>query len=235
MTIPVCPKCGGPLSRPGEPVQPGLRKKWGKPNRVNPVARETGEKVHRHGCPICVGGAEPDLERARNFLAEAMLYHLRQGEAPPLHRQPVWACFLAAVLSSRGVRLEPEDLLALGDEVEGLLGRAMGVAAAETTVALENERASRAMALAERNEVAIILAAVAIKAGWRAGRAIDGRAMNYRGVVIIELPTGQVSFRMDEKDPAWLALPKYASTWDGHDVDIKRERIHKFLKKLANP
>jgi len=55
--------------------------------------------------------------------------------------------------------------------------------------------------------------------GMHAGIRIDENDPTWP-VVYIELPTGQVSWH----------LPQHVDIWDGHDTDIKYQRINEWVK-----
>lgn len=81
---------------------------------------------------------------------------------------------------------------------------------------------SRDKAYAERNELAIALAHVALHAGLKAGRGVDPTAPPtwdppYLRVVYVELPDGkQVSWHMGPDNlKSWEALDEYLGEWDG--------------------
>lgn len=93
--------------------------------------------------------------------------------------------------------------------------------------ALEKDQAYR-----ERNRLACVVARQALQAGARAGTFIDSQAApGFQTVVAFELPQGQCTFHMDERDDErpWDALPKYDRPWDGHTQPAKWARVQAFL------
>lgn len=72
----------------------------------------------------------------------------------------------------------------------------------------------------ERNQLAVLLARMALAQGWKAGRHWDRDAeVGWENVVMIDLPTGQVSWHVNVMDCVacgFQTLPKYAGRWDGH-------------------
>jgi hypothetical protein len=49
----------------------------------------------------------------------------------------------------------------------------------------------------------------------------------WSSVVVIQIPTGQISFHIPDDELAWFAhLPRYPEpVWDGHDNDEKWRRV----------
>lgn len=94
--------------------------------------------------------------------------------------------------------------------------------------------AYRDRAYQERNRLVCLVARLALLAGWRAGtwRDPDGEP-GFALVVGVELPTGQVSFHMDERDPVapWMALPTFPGSYDGH-TDV--EKWDRLLRAVAD-
>ncbi len=52
-------------------------------------------------------------------------------------------------------------------------------------------------------------------------------------VLYIELPSGQVSWHVPTSDFV-SEFPDYSPDWDGHDLELKRERIIDFIRKGWN-
>ena len=96
----------------------------------------------------------------------------------------------------------------------------------------------RDRAYQERNFLACIVARLVLDAGGVAGRFQDesGEA-GFRTVVAIDLPTGQATFHMDERDERapWELLPAYPHPWDGHTDGAKWERLRAFLSSPFQP
>lgn len=67
--------------------------------------------------------------------------------------------------------------------------------------------------------------------GYVAGIFTDPHAEPGFGTVVALDLAGQVTFHMDERDPAkpWAALPPYHGEWDGHSDAVKWERVKAFL------
>lgn len=67
--------------------------------------------------------------------------------------------------------------------------------------------------------------------GYVAGIFNDPHAEPGFGTVVALDLAGQITFHMDERDPAkpWAALPPYRGEWDGHSDAVKWERVMAFL------
>ena len=58
---------------------------------------------------------------------------------------------------------------------------------------------------------------------------------DWRWVVIIELPTGQVSWHIHDSELPWFEhLPKDLYKWDGHSTQEKYERIGRMRQQFGN-
>lgn len=139
--------------------------------------------------------------------------------------------------------LEGLDLRALVDRVLSRVEQEEQIYDAD---AAEHERAQllafRDRAYAERNTLAVVVARCIQEHGGRAGTWIDQEGEpGFQVVVGFDLPSGQVTFHMDERDPArpWELLPSYRparlgeeaeSPYDGHTDHEKWERIRAFLE-----
>ena len=56
----------------------------------------------------------------------------------------------------------------------------------------------------------------------------------WRNVVFIELPDGQVSWHIHERELPWFAgLPRGTLPWDGHTTDEKYARIYEYVRMNA--
>lgn len=89
----------------------------------------------------------------------------------------------------------------------------------------------------ERNRIVCLLARQILNGGGNAGTFTDphGEA-GFRIVVAFDLPSGQCTFHMDERDTTqpWATLPPYAGAWDGHSDATKWQRISSTLHAHAN-
>jgi hypothetical protein len=76
----------------------------------------------------------------------------------------------------------------------------------------------------ERNAVVFAFAWTAAQLGWRVGTLED--PADPWPVVMIDAPTGQLSWHVPEQDlPDWLADKPYLGQWDGHTTGQKYERL----------
>ena len=91
--------------------------------------------------------------------------------------------------------------------------------------------------LLERSIVVALLARLAQQQGWTVGittTAIPGWKENWHGCCRIDLPTGQVSWHYrDDQARLFEGLPPYPGDWDGHDTELKYERVLALIKMLA--
>jgi hypothetical protein len=102
---------------------------------------------------------------------------------------------------------------------------------------VERLRGAKDGAYAERNQVVALLARMALALGWRAGlRAHEPDPdptwdADWRNVVAIDLPAGQVTWHYHDSDrPLFASLPPYPAPWDGHDTAEKYRRVGAALR-----
>lgn len=96
----------------------------------------------------------------------------------------------------------------------------------------------RDRAYQERNFLACIVARLVLDAGGVAGTFQDASGeAGFTTVVAIDLPTGQATFHMDERDERapWERLGTYPHPWDGHTDGAKWERLGAFLQTPFQP
>jgi hypothetical protein len=91
----------------------------------------------------------------------------------------------------------------------------------------------------ERNQVVAGLAMLAVRLGYKAGRAktaIEGWSEDWHGCVYIDLPTGQVSWHFHDSQASFFDfLPPYEGKWDGHDTEEKYGRLAAMQADLVAP
>lgn len=87
------------------------------------------------------------------------------------------------------------------------------------------ESAGADAAYFDRNQAVQALALLASARGWRVGLRERGTAWP---ILIIDLPTGQVSWHLPAADVR-AEWSDYPGQWDGHDLATKRERMAAFL------
>jgi hypothetical protein len=89
--------------------------------------------------------------------------------------------------------------------------------------------ASKDAAYAERNRLVHALCSVAQLVGWPCGKRLhEGAEWDpaWRTVIMIDLPTGQVSWHIHDSEFALFAhLPAYPGSWDGHGTSEKYDRL----------
>jgi hypothetical protein len=73
------------------------------------------------------------------------------------------------------------------------------------------------------------LAKMALAIGLKVGLINDPDEPDWP-VMMIDLPTGQVGWHLPKEDIIgnW---PQYNGNWDGHSLEEKRERLHRFLER----
>lgn len=88
-------------------------------------------------------------------------------------------------------------------------------------------------AYTERNRCVALIARMALVLGWQAGiRPHEGDLFDegWNNVVMVDLPTGQVSWHYHDREAHLFAdLPAYAGRWDGHDTPEKYRRVDSAL------
>ena len=91
----------------------------------------------------------------------------------------------------------------------------------------------------ERNKLIALVAKQAIALGHQAGLLQDGdAAAPWQHVVVIDLPSGQVSWHIHDNELYWFAfLGAYEQAWDGHTTEQKYNRVLSavYPAPLANP
>ena len=103
----------------------------------------------------------------------------------------------------------------------------------------ERYRARKDEALTERNRLVALLAGIVLATGGKAGlrehEDVPGEDWDpaWRTLVCIDLPTGQVSWHIHDRDVGLVAgLPAYEGKWDGHDTQEKYLRVERLKEKL---
>jgi len=79
----------------------------------------------------------------------------------------------------------------------------------------------------DRNQAVMALARLALMNGYDVGIQTDPDEPGWP-VLLIDLPTGQVSWHLPETELCgeW---PDYTKPWDGHDSELKRRRMDRFI------
>lgn len=95
------------------------------------------------------------------------------------------------------------------------------------------------VAYRERNRVVAAMVRLANGAGCRAWIALHELGQDWppewRYVVYVELPTGQVSWHIHERERplfGYLRLAKYAPRWDGHTTAEKYDRLAAYVARF---
>lgn len=96
---------------------------------------------------------------------------------------------------------------------------------------IERLIAQKDMAYAERNKCVALIARMSLALGLKAGigqhtKEDTSWEDDWRNIIFIELPTGQVSWHIHDSDvPMFLFLSSYDAPWDGHSTELKYERV----------
>lgn len=119
--------------------------------------------------------------------------------------------FRAAIAEAREAKARAEELRALA---EGLAIQKNG-------------------AYAERNELAVLVATMARALGLRSGwRRDPSTEEGWQTLVVVELPTGQVSWHLPDSERGLAeALPPATKFWGGHSKAEARQRIRDAIFK----
>ncbi len=80
------------------------------------------------------------------------------------------------------------------------------------------------------------IARMAVVMGWRVGMARHEGEWedDWRWIVYIDLPAGQVSWHIHDSEREWFNLPDYPGVWDGHTTEEKYARLGKVLPLTRN-
>lgn len=134
--------------------------------------------------------------------------------------------------------MDSSELDVLLDEMQATIARLgweLGEAKAEAevlTAERDDYRKRKDGAYEERNRVVALLVRMALSLGWKAG--IGNHEDNpgedwdseWRTLVVIELPAGQVSWHIHDSHLfLFEGFPKYDGEWDGHTTPQKYARV----------
>lgn len=102
------------------------------------------------------------------------------------------------------------------------------------TCTLEELDARITNAYTERDKCIALLTQMAQKLGLNTGIRTDDLDPSWP-IVYIDLPSGQVSWHVNEHELPWFAhLPLYEKAWDGHATEEKYERVlHPELEEIS--
>jgi hypothetical protein len=96
----------------------------------------------------------------------------------------------------------------------------------------ERRATNTAYGYGERDRVVAALAHLANRLGFVVGigeHEGEDWEDDWRTVIYLDLPTGQVSWHVHESERAWFdGLPPYDRPWDGHDTAEKYRRLAAF-------
>ena len=78
----------------------------------------------------------------------------------------------------------------------------------------------------ERNKCIALLAAMAHELGLTVGlRQSSDFEPGWQKCIVIDLPSGQVTWHLKDEELAWFPYPEYPGEWDGHDTSEKYQRV----------
>lgn len=84
-------------------------------------------------------------------------------------------------------------------------------------------------AYSERNKMLVVVCRMALALGCKAGigkHEGENGENDWRNIVFIDLPSGQVSWHIDDSDVVNFAfLSSYEGKWDGHTTEEKWNRV----------
>ena len=85
--------------------------------------------------------------------------------------------------------------------------------------------------IAERNKCVALIARMAVAQGLEVGldrhdEADESWDNEWRNIIFIELPSGQVSWHFHDSElPLFNWLAQYEGAWDGHTTEEKYQRV----------
>lgn len=85
----------------------------------------------------------------------------------------------------------------------------------------------------ERNQLVLTCAALLARQGIKVGWVDDREDRNYV-ILLMDLPTGQVSWHISRSEINVRDWPRYAGHWDLHTTVVKHGRLIRFLKRMLN-
>lgn len=109
----------------------------------------------------------------------------------------------------------------------------------QPSMTIQRERAllleqAKNAAYFDRNLLALVLIRLALQHGFNAGRRTDPEGEpGWQTVLLVELPTGQVSWHVPDDFFGPLCsiaeLPEFSGEWDGHTTAEKQARMIAFI------
>lgn len=84
----------------------------------------------------------------------------------------------------------------------------------------------------DRNQAAMLAAAIARDFGFEVGLRIDPDEPDWPVLTIVLPKIGQVSWHLPREEARMVAgLPTFEHEWDGHSTEEKRLRIETFVRR----
>jgi hypothetical protein len=171
---------------------------------------------------------------------ETLRIQLAEAERQLLSARNDSASVHAELLKAQRERDEAREELAEANECAAVaqeLAKAEKARAREAEARLARVTTQKDDAYSQRNKLVVLLAHMAVRLGWKAGigrHEGEPWEADWRTIVFIDLPTGQVSWHFhDSEAPLLERLPKYEGAWDGHSDDEKWSRCREAGTELA--
>lgn len=93
--------------------------------------------------------------------------------------------------------------------------------------ALDNHKQALDAVYAERNQCVALIARMASIMGNRVGlRTSSDFEPGWQNCIMIDLPTGQVSWHLKDSELPLFNFPDYPDAWDGHSTQEKYRRVN---------
>lgn len=100
----------------------------------------------------------------------------------------------------------------------------------------ESKQSASGEVFFDRNQAVKLLVLLAREHGWPAGLGWDAEDTERQWpVLFIETPCGQLSWHVPVSEVNPEDWPVFRGVWDGHTVEVKRERIEKLIRDPRNP
>ena len=109
----------------------------------------------------------------------------------------------------------------------------------ELNFKIQGLRVDRDAAYKERNQLVLVLAKLAPPGkAWLSKHPEEDKEWDdeWRTIVFLELPTGQVSWHLHDNEVADFSfLPVQPNTWDGHTTEEKYRRLRALQPRAFTP
>lgn len=135
-----------------------------------------------------------------------------------LQQARMWAnCAIACSDSSQIIELEHQELTAIEQANQAIVSQKQALDAV----------------YAERNQCVALIARMASIMGDRVGlRTSSDFEPGWQKCIMIDLPSGQVSWHLKDSELPLFDFPDYPDPWDGHSTEEKYRRVNEAYKLL---